>query len=326
MAFYLHRAFSQDPEVHVLNNLRIEDPEQPEQDGTPAVCQIDHLLVHPWGVFIVESKSVSEKLRVRPDGSDGDEWSRVYRGDENGIPSPIRQAERQGEFLRTFLERHREQLRGRLPVGLRTAGKVIKGTDQRGFAYMPIQIMIAISDNGRIDRLNGWKEPTEPFQTFVAKADQIPSKVKRELKRHRDALSLLNKYGLWRLDEEELNLVTAFLAAQHVERMGQIPSAGKVVDISQGSGSRVRTPKGTRAKSSPKCRFCGSEDISAQSGRYGYYWRCAACGKNTAMPEVCSHCGNKGYRGRGVSVRKRGSSYVRDCQNCGKTETIWREV
>ena len=326
MAFYLHRAFSQDPEVHVLNNLRIEDPEQPEQDGTPSVCQIDHLLVHPWGVFIVESKSVSEKVRVRPDGSGGDEWSRMYKGDENGIPSPIRQAERQGEFLRTFLQRHREQLRGRLPVGLRTAGKVIRGTDRRGFGYMPIQIMIAISDGGRIERIDGWTEPAEPFKTFVAKADLIPSKVKQELERHRDTLSPLSKFGLWRLDLEELDLVTEFLAAQHVDRKDKIPSASKVIDINRGSESRLRKSKRVSVNSSQTCKHCGSVDITAQSGRYGYYWRCGACGKNTAMPEVCSHCGKKGYRGKGVSVRKKGNSYIRDCQNCGKKETVWREV
>ncbi len=77
MAHYLHRRFKGDPEAHVLHGLRIEDPDQPEQDGSPGVCQIDHLIVHRWGIFIVESKSVTEAVRVRPDGSGGDEWSRV---------------------------------------------------------------------------------------------------------------------------------------------------------------------------------------------------------------------------------------------------------
>ena len=191
----------------MLNDLRLEDPEQPGQDGSPSVCQIDHLLVHRWGMFIIESKSVSGEVRVRHDGSGGDEWSRVYSGGENGIPSPIQQAGRQEEFLRTFLQRHREQLRGRLPVGLRTVGKVAMGTDQRGFAHVPIQLVIAISDNGRIKRLDGWKEPVEPFQVFVAKADLIPNKVEQELERHRLALNLFRKpdgrYGIWRMELEE---------------------------------------------------------------------------------------------------------------------------
>ena len=110
MAHYLHRKFHDDPATHLLHGLRLEDLTQPEQDGSPGVCQIDHLMVHRWGMFVIESKSASEEVRVRPDDTGGDEWSRVYRGRETGMASPIRQAGRQSEFLRTFLERHRGEL------------------------------------------------------------------------------------------------------------------------------------------------------------------------------------------------------------------------
>ena len=66
MAHYLHRAFKDDPDAHVLNDLRLEDIEQPEQDGTVGVCQVDHLIIHRWGMFIVESKSVAEAVQVVP--------------------------------------------------------------------------------------------------------------------------------------------------------------------------------------------------------------------------------------------------------------------
>ena len=90
IAHYLHRSFTKDQEVYVLHDVRLEDHAQPEHDGSTGVCQIDHLLVHRWGLFIIESKSVTEEVRVRSDDSDGDEWSRVYRGKEIGMPSPIR--------------------------------------------------------------------------------------------------------------------------------------------------------------------------------------------------------------------------------------------
>ena len=64
MAHYLNRSFREDSKVQVLHGLRIEDSDQPEQNGSPGVCQIDHLLVHRWGMFIVESKSVTEEIRV----------------------------------------------------------------------------------------------------------------------------------------------------------------------------------------------------------------------------------------------------------------------
>ena len=71
MAHYLHRHFADDAEVHVLHDLRLRDPEQPEQTGDAGRCQIDHLLIHRWGMFIIESKSVTSEVRVRPDGSGG---------------------------------------------------------------------------------------------------------------------------------------------------------------------------------------------------------------------------------------------------------------
>ena len=69
MAHYLHREFGRDSEIHMVHGLRLIDADQPEPDGNVGVCQIDHLVIHRWGMFIVESKSVTEEIRVRSDGS-----------------------------------------------------------------------------------------------------------------------------------------------------------------------------------------------------------------------------------------------------------------
>ena len=186
MAHYLHREFSRDSEIHVVHGLRLVDAEQPEPDGKAGVCQVDHLVIHRWGMFIVESKSVTEEIRVRSDGSGGDEWSRVYHGKETGIPSPIQQARRQARFLRTVLNRHREELLGKQAVGLRTLSKIVVGSDQRGFGAAPIQIVVAISDKGNIRRIDGWDEPRKPFRVFVTKADLVPQKIREEIARHEE--------------------------------------------------------------------------------------------------------------------------------------------
>ena len=229
MAHYLHRNFANDPEVHALHGLRLEDREQPEQDGSPGVCQIDHLIVHRWGMFIIESKSVTEEVHIRPDGTGGGEWSRVYLGREKGMPSPIRQAERQSKFLRTILRRNREKLLGRMPFGSRTLAKILNGTDQRGFMAVPIQLIVAISDRGRIRRLDGWKERRKPFREFVTKADEVPDKIRTELERHREGASMLriqlpSEYGLWSMQESEATQVAGFLAERHVERLRALPA------------------------------------------------------------------------------------------------------
>ena len=338
MAFYLHRAFGRDPEIHVLDDLRIVDPEQPEADGRPGVAQVDHLIVHRRGLVIVESKSVHDRVTVRDDGSGRDAWTRRVGGREHGFPSPIRQAERQAELLRTFLQRHRERLLGRMSVGLRTLSRLVHGTDQRGFRSMPIQIVVAISDGGTIRRVGGWTEPAEPFRTFVTKADLVPDVVRAELARHHEGGRLLGEdrgaYGLWSMSDEEAANVVAFLRDQHVPREPR-PRADAATESPTGPGHATTTalPASPTASESaarasdvtPRCRGCGGTRLHAHWGRYGYFWSCDDCDATTSMPTTCGACGAQDHRGRVVRIRKRGPEYVRGCEACGLDERIWRE-
>ncbi len=73
MAFYLRRAFASHDGLLVLNDIRIVDPEQQHDGLGEDACQIDHLVLHRWGMFIVESKSSVEKVVIRSDGTGGDE-------------------------------------------------------------------------------------------------------------------------------------------------------------------------------------------------------------------------------------------------------------
>ena len=205
-----------------MHQLRIEDADQHEQDDSPGVCQIDHLVVHRWGFFLVESKSVSEVVQVRSDADGGDEWTRTYCGKQQGMPSPILQAKRQSDFLRTLLQRHRSELVGRVPLGLRTVSRIVSQTDQRGFGKAPMQLIIAISDRGRICRKDGWMEPQKPFRVFVTKADLVPEKIDAELEKHRTGANPLHvwpvgDYGLWSMESDEVRRVAEFLAGRHTE-------------------------------------------------------------------------------------------------------------
>ena len=296
MAHYLHRRFHDDPETHVLHGLRLEDREQPEQDGSPGVCQIDHLVVHRWGMFIVESKSVSEEVRVRPDDTGGDEWSRVYQGREAGMSSPIQQARRQSEFLRTFLERHREEVFGRPSIGLRTIARLLTGKDHGGFLDAPIQLMIAISDRGRIGRLGGWKEPQEPFPVFVTKADLVPDKIAQELERHRKGATSLGKsqgeYGLWDIEEHAAKAVAEFLAAHHVERSGAAPTQdepGRPRPESPAVARKSHSPREhdasglqalPRKGSHPRCRASSDTETTGGAARAARILRCRRCDRD----------------------------------------------
>lgn len=341
MAFYLHRAFAADSALQVLNDLRLVDDQQPEADGSPGVCQIDHLVLHRWGAFIIESKSVSEEVTVTSDGSGGDVWARRYRGREEGMPSPIQQARRQAEFLRSFLQRHRVSLLGKTPAGTRTLAKLILGSDQRGFTNMPMQLLVAISDRGRLDMRRDWAPPTEPFRTFVTKADLVADKIRSEFEHHRQQSAIVrqqsDKYGMWFMQSNEVPVVATFLNRNHSPRaasLSQQPVAASppvriatapIRDEAGAPPQDARSASPTAVSAKPACKTCASTDLDATWGKYGYYWKCRACGDNTAMPTVCSACGGVGVRGQGVRIRKEGPKYFRDCQTCGISERIWTQ-
>lgn len=333
MAHYLHRRFDDDQEVCVLHDLRIEDPVQREHNGSPGVCQIDHLVMHRWGMFIVESKSVSQEVRVRPDGTGGDEWRRVYRGTEIGMASPIVQAKRQAEFLRSLLKRHQAELLRKRPLDLGRLAKLAITPSLHDFRLMPLQLIVAVSDQGKITRLDGWKERRKPFQVFVTKADLVPDKISDEIRRHRRGAGVisvqpLNEYGLWSMDSKEVVSVAEFLFRRHSDRSSRPKS-----NVDRTAAARELNPQFNDSNLPrgqpdvvPTCKHCGGTELTARSGRFGYHWSCGVCQKNTKMPVRCSVC--KAERRKDdavVKIRKSGPKYLRVCEACNTTELVWTQ-
>jgi hypothetical protein len=152
MAFYLRRAFGHDPEVFVMNGLRLE------REGD--ACQIDHLLVHPFGFVIVESKSVTTEVAIDAKG----DWSRLVDGRWRGMPSPLNQAKLQIELLRLILDDHAPQALGKI-LGM-----------QKRFGGLHYDAFAAVSDNGIIN----WP-PGDKYET-VCKADGTCELIKNRLK------------------------------------------------------------------------------------------------------------------------------------------------
>jgi hypothetical protein len=331
IAFYLHRAFHDDDRIHLIHNLRLEDPDQPEYDGSVGVCQIDHLVVHRWGMFIVESKAVSTRVRVQSDGHGGDEWLRHWNKTWQGMPSPVRQASRQGELLRQLLQTNRAKLLGRMPAGTRTLSKLLRGDDQRGFRYMPIQLIVAISDRGSIDRK--WSPPTQPFPTFILKADQVTPKIKQEITQHDSKRWMLDAgetHGIWSMKPEEASLVVDFLRSRNTTSEALIPPGtttseppNPVAPMPPAPRNRRSTARQAVTPPAPTCRRCRSLDITPNRGPYGPYWKCNECDGNTPIHEICSACGAKGYKGNKVRTREDGGSWFRICDECNIRERIW---
>lgn len=322
MSFYLRRVFETSADLLVINDLRIVDPEQPDLDPTtgqtkPGVAQIDHLIVHRFGMFIIESKSVTGKVTVRDDGG-GDEWTRSFGSKVTGFRSPIGQAKDQGVLLRAFLQRHRTQLLGKLGFGTATLARAVRGDDQRGFRCLPIQIVVAISDSGEIQRAKGWQAPSiDKFESFVLKADQVADRVRDEFRRHGRASKLTTRpdgeYGLWSMKDAEVHSVVDFLIASHTPKNASVAS----------SVPMPREKRPTPANHNAVCGKCGSTDISPRSGKYGYYFKCAACDGNTPMAGQCERCGMSDRKS--LRVRKEGPRYMRNCSACGLEAEVWVE-
>jgi len=302
MAFYLRRAFKDDADTRVLNGLRVE------HNGE--VAQIDHLVLHPFGLVIVESKSVTATVRINARG----EWTRWYGGSARGMPSPVLQAERQRDVLHTLLV-SREDLHYHDLYG---------------------DVVIAISDQGVIQR------PRDLDLAAIAKADQVPSQIRKRIAFYQlthdgakgtGVQGLLSLAFSWlpsayrattMLDSGALDHVAAFLIEQHRPSKPAVAHGHTATTdtlpyqahaAAQAARSAQRQIPVAEQQSQPRpprvyrCRRCGSERVEIAYG-YSYYFKCQDCNSNTAINECCTACGEK------QRIRKSGARYFLDCERC----------
>lgn len=199
LAFYLRRVFGDNPDVLILNDvrLRVDDGENVD------VAQIDHLVIHKHGLIIIESKSCYGEVRVNKQG----QWSRTWERRETGFQSPVFQAQLQADLLRKALNAFAEEL----------LGKMLFGKVQKSFRNCPIEILVAISDSGVI------KDKADISE--LLKADQVPARIKEVLERHRKAasifsmkLDLKSNDGIMDFSAEECRRIADFLVRHHYPR------------------------------------------------------------------------------------------------------------
>ncbi len=327
MGFYLRRAFADKKTIFVINDLRIE------HEGDAAQC--DHAIVHPYGLVIIESKSVAGKVSINEYG----EWIRWYAGRSEGMPSPILQARRQGEFFRAHLNRHCEQLLDRFgPFGM---------FGQARFGGMPLDILVSISDQGIIERPKNTPLPE------VHKADQICRVVVEIIDGYHQAQKLLSldfeRKG-YAFSGNEAERVAKFLVTSHRPRRASTTSgAGSSTSkptiqpitklVSQPSSLPnlspqptptqnvakpvIQSPKKPESQSAPKpvgnpcCRSCQSSEMRIEYGKYGYYFKCSACDGNTPIHATCPTCSTK------RRIRKSAECFWAECEKCDSSTLYW---
>ena len=163
------------------------------------------------------------------------------------------------------------------------------------------------------------------------KADSVPDKISLELKRHRAGarpLTIeLGEYGLWSMEAGEAETVAGFLAARHAERSSAPRAHSSQAPVNRSQNHSQPDPARPESVGDVVCKHCGATDLTARWGKFGYYWRCRACGKNTKVPVECSACGAQRQRDNPiVRIRKEGTRYFRECEACEASELVWVEV
>lgn len=147
LPYYLRRHFGDSDEVDVINQLRVST--------AGVTTQVDHLIMHPYGLVVVDSTSVSGSLQVMDDGR----WICRHQGQLQVIRSPITQAYLQTLSLKAFLE---------------------KKVRQKGFfERVELDVLVAVSDAGVIE----W--PSRGALVEVCGIDEIAQRVRECVARYR---------------------------------------------------------------------------------------------------------------------------------------------
>lgn len=306
LAFYLKREFEYDPQIFVFNHLRLEKAGD--------ACQIDHLVLHPYGMIIIESKSVTTRVEVNELG----EWKRWFNNAWQGMPSPVLQAQRQGKFLKDYLEDNVEKLLNTMLFG-----------KQAHFIKMPIDVFVAISDSGIINR------PKNDNLENVSKADQVADKITAIITEYRKKNSLLSLVPPYMFDKDEIPRICEFLLTHHqpakikiappekstpviTKKIELIPK--KIISVSP---NNIHKPdfenkpvvKKININSQNTCLHCQAKNLSILYGN-SYYFKCHNCNKNTAIKNICSQCGNP------EKTRKNGLQFFTECQKCDTSRLL----
>lgn len=147
MAYHLRRYFGKSEEVDVLNYLRVSS-------GT-VVTLVDHLVLHPYGLIVIERENLNERVQIKDDG----QWVR-WRGDvATEVRSPITRAYLRALSLKAFLD------------------KIVK---QKGFFdAVELDILVAVPDTARIQ----W--PTMGVLPEVCNTDQVHLRVTQRVQQCR---------------------------------------------------------------------------------------------------------------------------------------------
>jgi hypothetical protein len=302
--------YGNSPNWAVIHDLRLE------HGGRTA--QIDHLLINRWmEFFVLETKQFHAGVKITDDG----EFLRWNNFDKHyeGMPSPLQQNERHIAVLSDVVSR-------------------IEFPSRFGMRIAPtFNSLVLVAPSVRIDR------PKKFDASRVIKADQLKPKIWRDLDMD-NAVTVLFKAAARMVSGETVEFVAKQLAALHTRAPQSVPTmsaeaTGVPMEIATQQTAVTTSPKtrieptfgavtkqapspvnidATAPRSAPtarppQCKSCHAGTGSILHGKFGYYFKCSACGSNTSMRFTCQP-------GHNPRVRKDGNGFYRECAECGTSE------
>jgi hypothetical protein len=282
-AYLIDFHYAQSKHRAVIHDLRLEHEGQ--------VAQIDHLLLTRWmDCYVLESKHFNAGIKITDEG-EFLRWNKYDRAYE-GMESPIAQNERHITVLKDVMRR----------LDLPT---------RMGVRVMPnFKSFVLVSSKARIDR-------SKKFDTSrVIKADQIKQGILGDLD-NESTFATLSSMAKMMSAETTMNLARQ-LASLHRPSKWPMPGLmdnapqdrGGKIDLKPRAGTTVPSPPPVAG---PNCKRCGGGEGAILYGKYGYYFKCAACDENTSIKFQCL----PGHKPR---LRKAGNDFFRECATCGTSD------
>jgi superfamily I DNA and RNA helicase len=91
--------------------------------------------------------------------------------------------------------------------------------------------------------------------------------------------------------------------------------------LAQSKTPQISTPPPLpQTREAFKCRHCQGTRLHAQHGRYGYFFVCIDCAKNTPLKSHCAKCGDE-HR-----IRKEKRNFFGECKACKTTSVVHTNV
>ena len=174
---------------------------------------------------------------------------------------------------------------------------------------MPIDLLVAVSDGAVIGR------PKGEAHDYLVKAETVPERIKALIKSRHPTKSFLRLFwNGFTLSSAEMAGRGSFFVNRHrpLEQVSPTPEPTLPVTV-----PTVTQAEPLRVPSANHCKHCGGTKLEVRSGRYGYFFRCLDCNKNTAILKSCRVCGEK------ERVRKQGQAFYAECTTCSHSESFF---